>query len=421
MPGRPAPSRAAGGRGGRWSPAPPPAGAPGWLVGAGRRPMPWLGANGLLPGRGVPPGRPTGRGAGARGAGLGAAGALAAGGVAAGAAGAAGAGASAATAEAAGASGAGGSGVSGALGARGPGRGPGRGAVLAPDSSAAGVDSAGAAAFLAGAFFAGALAASAGAAAAEPPAAFSCSPYSFLKRIATGGSTVEDADLTNSPISFSFSRTNLLSTPNSLASSWTRGLATLLLLAPNPCPADCRVVREAVSGCACSSGSTHRVLMSCCSSFCRSSRSGAEQGDVVFDGADLRLRIEPQGSGERTASNRQFQALGRGVQVCAATGSRAARIRYDGSCRRPRALDDSQQLALSGPLPASDAGPDGTREGTLVRACGRTAFSNHCGETLLPQPPESRTGSARAQASLPGSSERMSMRHPVRRAARRAF
>ena len=68
MPGRPGapPSRAAGGRGGRLSPgvlgaagARSPPGA-----GAGRRPMPWLGANGLLPGRGVPPGLPTGRGAG---------------------------------------------------------------------------------------------------------------------------------------------------------------------------------------------------------------------------------------------------------------------------------------------------------------------------------------------------------------------
>lgn len=36
---------------------------------------------------------------------------------------------------------------------------------------------------------------------------------------ATGGSTVEEADLANSPISFSFSRTCLLSSPNSLASS----------------------------------------------------------------------------------------------------------------------------------------------------------------------------------------------------------
>jgi hypothetical protein len=62
-------------------------------------------------------------------------------------------------------------------------------------------------------------------------AAFSCSPYSLRKRISAGSSTVELADLTNSPISLNFSRTNLLSTPNSLASSWTRVLATILLLA----------------------------------------------------------------------------------------------------------------------------------------------------------------------------------------------
>jgi hypothetical protein len=36
--------------------------------------------------------------------------------------------------------------------------------------------------------------------------------------------------LTNSPISLSLARTTLLSTPSSLASSWTRTLATLLLL-----------------------------------------------------------------------------------------------------------------------------------------------------------------------------------------------
>jgi len=41
---------------------------------------------------------------------------------------------------------------------------------------------------------------------------------SFRRRM-TGGSTVDDADRTNSPISFNVARTVLLSTPNSLASS----------------------------------------------------------------------------------------------------------------------------------------------------------------------------------------------------------
>ena len=58
-----------------------------------------------------------------------------------------------------------------------------------------------------------------GAARAEAASVFSLSPYSLRKRISAGSSTVELADLTNSPISLNFSRTNLLSTPNSLASS----------------------------------------------------------------------------------------------------------------------------------------------------------------------------------------------------------
>jgi hypothetical protein len=77
----------------------------------------------------------------------------------------------------------------------------------------------------AGAWAAGGAGVSAGA------ALFSAAPTSLRKRISAGSSTVELADLTNSPISLNFSRTNLLSTPNSLASSWTRVLATILLLA----------------------------------------------------------------------------------------------------------------------------------------------------------------------------------------------
>ena len=49
-----------------------------------------------------------------------------------------------------------------------------------------------------------------------------------------GSSTVEDADLTNSPIAFSFSSASLLEMPYFLASSETRVLATILLLAPDP-------------------------------------------------------------------------------------------------------------------------------------------------------------------------------------------
>lgn len=216
--------------------------------------MPWLGANGLLPGRGAP-GRAPGRAPGtAEPAGFGAAGASGASGAAAaaGASAAAAAGASAAgtATGAAGAStgAAGASGASTGAAAFGPGRGPGRlpAGALGADGAAAGADPS-----------------EDGEAA---PADLSSSPNCFLKRIATGGSTVDDADFTNSPISFSFSRTNLLSTPNSLASSWTRGLATGCLTPSGPAP-----VRgdRTVSGCACSSERTHRGLMSCCSSSSR--------------------------------------------------------------------------------------------------------------------------------------------------------
>lgn len=61
-------------------------------------------------------------------------------------------------------------------------------------------------------------------------AAFQASPRCSVRRRTTGGSTVEEADLTNSPMSLSAASTSLLGTPKSLASSWTRTFATVLLL-----------------------------------------------------------------------------------------------------------------------------------------------------------------------------------------------
>jgi hypothetical protein len=76
--------------------------------------------------------------------------------------------------------------------------------------------------------FAGALAASALAATAPLPVALPCAgfapPNDSRNRRATGASTVEDADLTNSPCSLSRARTSLLVTPSSLANSCTRAL-----------------------------------------------------------------------------------------------------------------------------------------------------------------------------------------------------
>jgi len=130
----------------------------------------------------------------------------------------------------------------GALGAGpglGPGVAPGNGAgrvgagaaggaaVAAAGGAAAG--SAGAAGLGAGAFSGAALGAAA--LAGEPlPSALTFSAAGFAppndsrNRRATGASTVEDADLTNSPCSLSRARTSLLVTPSSFANSCTRAL-----------------------------------------------------------------------------------------------------------------------------------------------------------------------------------------------------
>ncbi len=188
--------------------------------------MPWLDENGLLPGRGAP-GRPTGRGAG-----LGAFGVPF---------GVAGAGADAAAAGASGSAAGSGVGVGSATGcsttgagASTTGSGAGSGAAFGP-----GLGPGLAALFLAAGWSVFSvlpllpLLSAAGWAGA---AALRDSPTSLRKRISAGSSTVELADLTNSPISLNFSRTNLLSTPNSLASSCTRVLATILLRGPTRCP-----------------------------------------------------------------------------------------------------------------------------------------------------------------------------------------
>lgn len=129
---------------------------------------------------------------------------------------------------------------------RGPGVGPGRAAGAAGGAAAAGggaasAAGAGAAGLGAGAgsealgVGAGALAAAAvagdGPAGADAPLPadldFSAGlppPNDSRSRRATGASTVEDADLTNSPCSLRRARTSLLVTPSSLANSCTRAL-----------------------------------------------------------------------------------------------------------------------------------------------------------------------------------------------------
>ncbi len=238
------------GRGARGSPGrsvpPMPGGRDeGAWSGSGRRDrcMPWVDENGLLPGRG-----PLGLGAGGRGtADVDVAPSPPS--VAGGAGGAAGA---ADVAEAAGASGSG-VGAAGAVGAAvgalvdeigvamaspagevgGAGALPLEDSALAAGAALAGESDVTAVAVPsadpdAAAFLAAALAARAALASA---AAFHSSPLTSSRRRTTGASTVDEADLTNSPISLSASSTFLLGTPNSLASSWTLAFpATVLLL-----------------------------------------------------------------------------------------------------------------------------------------------------------------------------------------------
>jgi hypothetical protein len=120
---------------------------------------------------------------------------------------------------------------------RGPGVGPGlAGASVEPacgcsGAGAGGGSGAGGAAGLGAAGFAGAGAAALAAALVAPaplPAVFSgaglAPPNDSRSRRATGASTVDDADLTNSPCSLSRASTSLLVTPSSLANSCTRAL-----------------------------------------------------------------------------------------------------------------------------------------------------------------------------------------------------
>jgi hypothetical protein len=138
--------------------------------------------------------------------------------------------------------------------AAGLGAGPGRGPGVAPGvtlgegaAGAAGADAAGGAVSTGGAgggaagtgaagfgpgagAFAGAALVAAGLAAEPLPSVLTFSaaalppPNDSRSRRATGASTVEDADLTNSPCSLRRARTCLLVTPSSLANSCTRAL-----------------------------------------------------------------------------------------------------------------------------------------------------------------------------------------------------
>jgi hypothetical protein len=134
-------------------------------------------------------------------------------------------------------------GAAGAAGVAGP---PGLGAWAAGRAGAPGV----------GAGFEGATLRGADGLAADLPALPPPGPWKASVSLrTTGASIVEDAERTNSPSSWSLAMTTLLSTPISLASSYTRTLATSLLLGPGWSSAGPSLLH----------GRTHRVLIECSS------------------------------------------------------------------------------------------------------------------------------------------------------------
>ena len=117
------------------------------------------------------------------------------------------------------------------LGAAGPGSAPdsatggtGAAAGVGGATGAAGIGAAGVAAGAAGGGATSVAAALVGAAFFAGAAAGFAPPNASRSRRATGASTVDDADLTNSPCSLSRARTSLLVTPSSFANSCTRAL-----------------------------------------------------------------------------------------------------------------------------------------------------------------------------------------------------
>jgi hypothetical protein len=122
-----------------------------------------------------------------------------------------------------------------------------------------------------------------------------------------------------------------------------------------------------VSWCACSSGSTHRVLMSCCSNFVSSvtvmGAAPRARGDVLLDRRREQSPLGPEGPGKSSTAERELEAPGRGVQVCAPAGCSPRRIGDDLEACSPVTGDDSQQLSFSGPLPAPYARADAASKG----------------------------------------------------------
>ena len=276
--------------------------------------------------------------AGAAGAGVGAAGAGA--GAAAGVAGAAGAASTGACA----------AGASGSAG-RGTGLGPGRGP---PGFAAPGF------AVLPAARSAAARPFGAAAAGADA-SAFSDGKDSRSRR-ATGASTVDDADLTNSPCSLSRASSSLLVTPSSFANSCTRALPATALLTERPseawCPHDLGLSPMDVHRwcfTVCSSVLLPVLVDGCCS--CRV--LGLQLFVLVEHGCHCgRFHISryPKRTTEDSASFRIVQAFSAVVQPRTTTGHRMPDVGDESEfVRTSFSNHDPQQIGGRHSLPAPDA------------------------------------------------------------------
>jgi hypothetical protein len=105
------------------------------------------------------------------------------------------------------------------------------------------------------------------------------------RRRATGASTVDEADLTNSPCSLSRASSSLLVTPSSFANSCTRALPATALLTERPseawCPHDLGL----------SPMDVHRWCFTVCSSVLPCASTGESVLDIRDDDAIGRLRF----------------------------------------------------------------------------------------------------------------------------------
>ncbi len=144
-------------------------------------------------------------------------------------------------------------------------------------------------------------------------------PNASVSLRTTGASIVEDADRTNSPISVSLAMTTLLSTPNSLASSYTRTFATAL---PNSAreavPPDRRYLDVLIA--ACSSGAHSNLtppINSASYETVGNHSPGGFPRQVLQVGPQARLierSLRAESAGERPATICELQAGQGGVQ-----------------------------------------------------------------------------------------------------------